>query len=67
MSLPANAIEARQTFDIELYELQRVYMANRGVWEAISSAGPACGIRTSRTDVSQYLEVLDAFLREAKP
>jgi glutamate-1-semialdehyde 2,1-aminomutase len=65
--LPANAIEARQTFDIELYELQRVYMANRGVWEAISSAGPACGIRTSRTDVSQYPEVLDAFLRETKP
>jgi glutamate-1-semialdehyde 2,1-aminomutase len=62
--LPTNAIEARQTFDIELYDLQRLYMANRGVWEAINSAGPACGIQTSVTDVDRYLEVLDALLGE---
>jgi glutamate-1-semialdehyde 2,1-aminomutase len=60
--LPTNAIEARATFDIELYELQRLYMANRGVWEAISSAGPACGIQTSSADVDRYLDVLDSFL-----
>ena len=62
--LPSNAIEARASFDIELYELQRLYMANRGIWEAISSAGPACGIHTSSTDVDQYLNVLDAFVGE---
>jgi glutamate-1-semialdehyde 2,1-aminomutase len=62
--LPANAIEARQTFDIELYDLQRLYMANRGIWEAINSAGPACGIQTSGADVDRYLEVLDAFLSD---
>jgi glutamate-1-semialdehyde 2,1-aminomutase len=62
--LPTNAIEARATFDLELYELQRLYMTNRGVWEAISSAGPACGIQTSAADVDLYLNVLDAFLGE---
>jgi len=62
--LPANATEARATFDIELYELQRLYMANRGVWEAISSAGPACGTQTNSADVDRYLNVLDAFLRD---
>ena len=45
--LPANAVEARASFDLELYNLQRLYMANRGVWEAIDSAGPACGIQTA--------------------
>jgi glutamate-1-semialdehyde 2,1-aminomutase len=60
--LPSNAAEARATFDIALYELQRLYMANRGIWEAISSAGPACGIETSAADVDRYLEVLDAFV-----
>jgi glutamate-1-semialdehyde 2,1-aminomutase len=66
-ALPTNAIEARATFDIELYELQRLYMANRGIWEAISSAGPACGIQTSGADVDQYLDVLDSFLQDVKP
>ena len=62
--LPANAIEARATFDLELYNLQRLYMANRGVWEAIDSAGPACGIQTTEADVDRYLAVLDEFLGE---
>jgi hypothetical protein len=39
-------------------------MANRGVWEAVDSAGPACGIQASAEDVDRYLEVLDGFLGE---
>jgi glutamate-1-semialdehyde 2,1-aminomutase len=62
--LPANAIEARATFDLGLFNLQRVYMANRGIWEAIDTAGPACGIETTEADVDRYLEVLDEFLGE---
>ena len=62
--LPANALEARATFDIELYNLQRIYMANRGIWEAIDSAGPACGAQTSGAHVDRYLEVLGDFLDE---
>ncbi len=64
--LPSNAIEARATFDLELYNLQRLFMANRGVWEAIDSAGPACGTQTSEADVDRYLEVLGEFLRECR-
>ena len=64
--LPANAIEARATFDTELYNLQRLYMANRGIWEAISTAGPACGMQASSADVDQYLDVLDGFLHDVK-
>jgi glutamate-1-semialdehyde 2,1-aminomutase len=60
--LPSNATEARATFDIELFNLQRVWMANRGVWEAIDSAGPACGAQTTAADVDRYLELLDEFL-----
>jgi glutamate-1-semialdehyde 2,1-aminomutase len=65
--LPTNAIKARATFDVELYNLQRLYMANRGIWEAISTAGPACGIQTSSADVDQYLDLLDRFLHDVKP
>ena len=62
--LPSNAVEARKTFDVELYNLQRLYMANRGVWEAVYSAGPACGAQATEDGVDRYLEVLDSFLRE---
>jgi glutamate-1-semialdehyde 2,1-aminomutase len=62
--LPLNALEARASFDRELYNVQRVYMANRGIWEAIDSAGPACGIQTSEADVDHYLGTLDSFLGE---
>jgi len=64
--LPSNAVEARASFDLELYNLQRLYMANRGVWEAIDSAGPACGIQTAEAHVDRYLEVLASFLGEAQ-
>ncbi|HVD56666.1 MAG TPA: transaminase [Thermoleophilaceae bacterium] len=63
--LPSNAAEARATFDSELYNLQRLYMANRGIWEAIDSSGPACGIQASEADVDRYLEILNEFLRDA--
>jgi glutamate-1-semialdehyde 2,1-aminomutase len=63
-ALPLNALEAKATFDLELYNVQRLFMANRGVWEAIYSAGPACGIQTTQAHVNRYLEVLDSFLDE---
>jgi glutamate-1-semialdehyde 2,1-aminomutase len=64
--LPSNAEQARATFDIDLYNLQRLYMANRGVWEAIDSAGPACGIQTTEAQLDRYLELLASFLDEAQ-
>jgi hypothetical protein len=51
---------------IELYNLQRLYMANRGVWEAIDSAGPACGIQTTEVQLDRYLEPLAGFLDQAQ-
>jgi glutamate-1-semialdehyde 2,1-aminomutase len=65
--LPVNALEARARIDRELFNLQRLYMANRGIWEAIDSAGPACGTQASEADVDRYLQVLDDFLRELSP
>jgi glutamate-1-semialdehyde 2,1-aminomutase len=64
--LPSNAAEARASFDLELFNLQRLYMANRGIWEAIDSAGPACGIQATEAHVDRYLEVLGEFLAEAQ-
>jgi glutamate-1-semialdehyde 2,1-aminomutase len=62
--LPVNALEARERIDLGLLNVQRLYMANRGIWEAIDSAGPACGTQVSEADVDRYLQTLDDFLRE---
>jgi glutamate-1-semialdehyde 2,1-aminomutase len=62
--LPRDAREARATFDRDLYNLQRLYLVNRGIWEAIDSAGPAVSLVAEQADVDAYLEVFDAFLGE---
>ena len=63
--LPSNAADARDSFDAELFNIQRIYMANRGIWEAIDSAGPAAGIQTTAEHVDHYLEVLNDLRRVA--
>ena len=37
-------------------------MANRGVWDAIGSAGPAASFEHAEADVDEYLRALDMFL-----
>jgi glutamate-1-semialdehyde 2,1-aminomutase len=62
--MPQNAEEARGGFRRDVTDLQRVYFANRGVWEAIYSAGPCVGIAHTEADVDQYLAVLAEFASE---
>ena len=42
----------------------RVYFANRGVWEAIGSAGPTVSIAATAADLDHYLGALDEYLGE---
>jgi glutamate-1-semialdehyde 2,1-aminomutase len=60
--LPRDAAEAERSLDRELIDTRRLHMANRGVWEAIASAGPAVSFAHTATDVDEYLAALDAFL-----
>lgn len=62
--LPVDAAEARRGFRRDVMDLQRVYLANRGVWEAIYSAGPCVGIAHTEADVDEYLNVLAAFAHD---
>jgi glutamate-1-semialdehyde 2,1-aminomutase len=55
-AMPRNAVEAYEHLDVELRRLQRVYLANRGVWEAIVGAGPTCSVPATATDVAAYVD-----------
>jgi glutamate-1-semialdehyde 2,1-aminomutase len=54
-SMPRNAADAARLFDVPLRRLMRVYLANRGIWEAIVGAGPTCSIAATDADVDAYL------------
>ncbi len=62
--LPANAHEAAECAAPELSAALRLYMANRGVFEAIASAGPSASFPMVEADIELYLEVFGAFLTE---
>jgi glutamate-1-semialdehyde 2,1-aminomutase len=62
--LPRNATEAERSIDAELVDTRRLHMANRGVWDAIASAGPAVSFAHAPADVDEYLDALDAFLAD---
>ncbi|MEP6666965.1 MAG: hypothetical protein ABJA81_10995, partial [Nocardioidaceae bacterium] len=63
-TLPRNAAESAASFDVPLRQLMRVYLANRGVWEAIVGAGPTCSVPASTEDVDRYLTAFAQLLQE---
>jgi glutamate-1-semialdehyde 2,1-aminomutase len=63
-TMPRTAAEALTTFDVPLRRLMRVYLANRGVWEAIVGAGPTCPVPATVEDVDRYLSAFSDLLHE---
>jgi glutamate-1-semialdehyde 2,1-aminomutase len=54
-AMPRTAAEALATLDVPLRRLMRIYLANRGVWDAIVGAGPTCSVAATDDDVDVYL------------
>jgi glutamate-1-semialdehyde aminotransferase len=60
--LPTNAAQAAESIDVALIDARRVFMANRGIWDAVVSAGPQVSFAHDAADIAHYLESADAFL-----
>ncbi|HTG48556.1 MAG TPA: aminotransferase class III-fold pyridoxal phosphate-dependent enzyme, partial [Actinomycetota bacterium] len=60
---PRTGGEAYAMTDRELTRLLRIWMANRGIWEALPGAGPTVPVPAERADVERYVsayaELLD--------
>ena len=63
-SMPRDADEAYETLDVPLRRLMRVFLANRGVWEAIIGAGPTCSVPATDGDVDTYVAAFGSLLGE---
>jgi glutamate-1-semialdehyde aminotransferase len=59
---PSTAAEAADSIDTEMIDTRRVFMANRGIWDAVVSAGPQVSFAHSADDIAQYVARADAFL-----
>jgi len=62
--LPRNAVEATEVQDPLLVRCLRVFLANRGVWEAIPGAGPTVSVPATEEDVDRYVDGFGAWLDE---
>ncbi len=59
---PRTAEDALASLDPDFVDTRRIYMANRGIWEAISSAGPSVSFAHADAEIDHYLEVAAAFV-----
>jgi glutamate-1-semialdehyde 2,1-aminomutase len=53
---PRTGAEAYALTDPELTRLVRIWLANRGIWEALPGAGPTVPVPASHADVARYVE-----------
>jgi glutamate-1-semialdehyde 2,1-aminomutase len=60
---PRNAAEATEKADFQLNRYQRLFMANRGVWEAIPTSGAAVSFVMTDKDIAFYLEVFERMVK----
>jgi glutamate-1-semialdehyde 2,1-aminomutase len=63
-AFPKNAVEATRSIDTEFIDTRRAFMANRGLWDAVASAGPQVSFAHSEADIDRYVAAADNFLAE---
>lgn len=61
---PRNNTEAGERDIPAVRHLQRVYMANRGIWEFGWWCGPVVSVQATDDDIERYLGVFAAFIDE---
>lgn len=61
---PRNYREARPSLDLDMLDARRVFMANRGYWDCIISAGPQASFAHSAEEIDGYVSTLREFTAE---
>ena len=64
--VPRTGAQADALTDDLLTRLMRLWLANRGVWDALPGAGPTVPVPATRTDVDRYLEAYGDLLAELR-
>jgi glutamate-1-semialdehyde 2,1-aminomutase len=59
---PRTGAQAHDLTDNDLTWLLRIWLANRGIWEALPGAGPTVPVPATSDDVGRYLDAYGALL-----
>jgi glutamate-1-semialdehyde 2,1-aminomutase len=59
---PRTGADALAITDKELTRALRIWMANRGIWEALPGAGPTVPVPTAEAEVDRYLDAYAGFV-----
>jgi glutamate-1-semialdehyde 2,1-aminomutase len=59
---PHDGAEASLSMDLDFIAARKLWMANRGIWDAMASAGPQVSFVHSAADVDTYLRTVQPFL-----
>src|SRR5215510_12770445 len=63
---PRTGAEAHALTDDQLTRLVRIWLANRGIWEALPGAGPTVPVPASKQDVARYVGAYGELLAELR-
>ena len=61
---PRNGAESYESLVLPLADARKVFLLNRGVWDAIATAGPSVSFAVDEVDIDTYVDVVSDFLRE---
>jgi glutamate-1-semialdehyde 2,1-aminomutase len=64
--VPRTGAQADALTDDLLTRLMRLWLANRGVWDALPGAGPTVPVPATRADVDRYLQAYGDLLAQLR-
>jgi glutamate-1-semialdehyde aminotransferase len=63
---PRTGADAYALTDDQLTRLVRIWLANRGIWEALPGAGPTVLVPATRADVTRYVNAYAELLSKLR-
>ena len=64
--MPRTGAQAHALTDPLLTRLIRIWLANRGIWDALPGAGPTVPVPATRADVARYLQACAELLAQLR-
>jgi glutamate-1-semialdehyde 2,1-aminomutase len=64
--MPRTGAQAHAIADDQLTRLIRIWLSNRGIWEALPGAGPTVPVPATRADVARYLQAYHDLLAQLR-
>jgi glutamate-1-semialdehyde aminotransferase len=59
---PKNGKEAYESINLEFISARKLFMANRGIWDAMATAGPQVSFVHTQRDIDAYLGCAEEYL-----